>query len=447
MSSMPQGASRVRLSPDHLGICRVPSISDASIAEANRLLQKNHDEIHMFWREANGHNHTAHNLLTSLSLGASPAELQQAYEDDARDQARSKPLLDLTIDLSDPDVFYQKLGKTESYSDYLAFFEQEIDKAGLEAVIVKYCCSHTRNSEALFARLFEGAFHSLIHLGLGVEFQLPSIVAEGLAQAATDASFGMEAFFRDCEELIAKSESALPRKSLAELLYEVHANETTRHGARWEDAGVSKIKAGVLGRAREQMVLLASQFRVDPEALEQRTVEMISSVAYMAGAGQRSGKARKIDFFYMHDVTSSIFLTVLTHQQFIPLADRVRLLEFKGRMDLVWYAACGAPELRLENVEYYVAGPSAELDWDGLFRFINIMHDDGHVAKFARALKHGENMAALIPSVSLPIEGDLWLKLAKMAYDTNVNVPNQAKWIFFAGFDQPWTQVADQISE
>lgn len=32
----------------------------------------------------------------------------------------------------------------------------------------------------MFPRLFSGAFHPLIHLGYGVEFQIPAVLAEGI---------------------------------------------------------------------------------------------------------------------------------------------------------------------------------------------------------------------------------------------------------------------------
>ena len=105
------------------------------------------------------------------------------------------------------------------------------------------------------------------------------------------------------------------------------------------------MRDGVLGRAGKEIASLAAQFRVTPETLERRTAEMISCCAYFAGAAQRPGKARKIDFFYMHDVTSSIFLSVFVKQPWINVEDKVRLVEFKGRIDLVWYATCGAAEL------------------------------------------------------------------------------------------------------
>lgn len=443
MGSIQEPSSQMQLSKNHLGVCRVPKISNASIAEADRLLQKNHDKIHMFWREANGHNHTAHNLLTKLALGATPEELQQAYEDDARDQARVRPTVDREVveSLYDEDTFHSKLGQGDHYSDYLAFFEDEIERIGCEETINKYCFSHTGNAEAMFARLFEGAFHSLIHLGLGIEFQLPGIIAEGLAQTATDTALGMESFFHDCEKIVARTSPPLPNRPLAELLHALHDSEFTRRGALWEDVGVTKITTGILGRARYPMLSLASQFRVEPGTLEQRCTEMISAAAYMAGAGQRSGRPRKIDFFLMHDVTSSILLTVLARQEFIPLADRMRLVEFKGRMDLVWYAACGAPKLHVATIDKYEAGASAGWGWTELFTAVNSMHDDGHVAKFVRALKHGQDVESTAPMDVLPVKGDAWLNLAKMAYDTNLGLPGDKKWIFFTGFDEPWENV------
>jgi hypothetical protein len=36
----------------------------------------------------------------------------------------------------------------------------------------------------MLARLYEGAYHPIIHLGLGIEFQQPGIIAEALAQLA-----------------------------------------------------------------------------------------------------------------------------------------------------------------------------------------------------------------------------------------------------------------------
>ena len=328
-----QLASQVRLSPEHLGIYYGTDHSTTTLEVASQLLQRNHDDHHMFWRDAAGHNHTVHNVLTKLALGASPSELKLSFEDNLPGQ-RPKPDLDNQIvrEMLDEGKFYKRLGQIDQYTNFLVFFEQQIEKKGWRAVINEYCFSRTRNADALLARLYDGAFHPIIHLGLGVEFEQPSIVAEALAQAATDKTVGIEVFFLNSEKEALESDHAKPSKSLVELLHEARANDTIRCAAHWDDFNVAKMRVGVLGRAGQEITTLASKFRVEPEAVEQRTAEMISCCAYFAGAAQRPGKARKIDFFYMHDVTSSIFLTVLIKQPWISIENKVRLVEWKSRM-------------------------------------------------------------------------------------------------------------------
>lgn len=439
-------ASQVRLSPEHLGIYYGTDHPTTTLEVASQLLQKNHDDHHMFWRDAAGHNHTVHNVLTKLALGASPSELKSGFEDNLPGQ-RPKPDLDsrTVTEMSDEGKFYKRLGQIDQYTNFLVFFEQQIEKKGWRAVINEYCFSRTRNADALLARLYDGAFHPIIHLGLGVEFEQPSIVAEALAQAATDKTVGIEIFFLNSEEEALKSDHAKPSKSLFELLHEARANDTIRCAAHWDDFNVAKMRVGVLGRAGQEITTLASQFRVEPEAVEQRTAEMISCCAYFAGAAQRPGKARKIDFFYMHDVTSSIFLTVLIKQPWISIENKVRLVEWKSRMDLVWYATCGAAELRIEDADDYAGTSSANMDWAALFSVINKMHDDGHVAKYVRALKNGEEVSKPFElgegAASMPVKGATWLKLARMAYDSTVNLPQDEKWLMFAGFDEAWEKV------
>lgn len=60
------------------------------------------------------------------------------------------------------------------WTDYLTFFDNVIKEDGMQKVFETY----TFHPE-MFPRLFGGAFHPLIHVGYGVEFQLPIILAEG----------------------------------------------------------------------------------------------------------------------------------------------------------------------------------------------------------------------------------------------------------------------------
>lgn len=447
-------ASQVRLSADHLGIRRGAAAPPESLAITDQLLQKNHDELHIFFRDMNGHNHLAHNLLTRLALGASPAELRTAFDDDLPTQ-RPMPALDdaVVLKMQDSDYFYEQIGKIAHYTNFLVFFEQQIEQKGWRAVVNEYVFSGSRVAEALLPLMFDGAYHPIIHLGLGVEFAQPSIVAEALAQAAAHDSFATDYFFQTAEQRAQDPDVASiddADRPLVEILADLASNDAIRRAGRTEGLiGTKKMQAMLASEAGPELTSLAARFRVTPATLERRTAEMMSFCAYLAGgaAQQRADRAPKVDFFFMHCVTSSIFLAVLAGQPWMDVASRVRLVEWKGRLDLVWYAVCGLPELSVERVVVvgYEGGPSAGMGWSELFRAVNEQHDDGHVAKFVRALKHGEEVSRPFEqgegAEAFPVSGDMWLKIARMAYDTTLDLPAPAKWVVMAGMEKAWAQV------
>jgi hypothetical protein len=51
----------------------------------------------------------------------------------------------------------------------------------------------------MLAQLFEGAYHPIIHVGFGVEFEQPSIVAEGLTHCVTHDAADIRTFFAKAE--------------------------------------------------------------------------------------------------------------------------------------------------------------------------------------------------------------------------------------------------------
>lgn len=439
--------SPIQINPAHVGIVKVADISQASMQECNSLLEKNHEKFHMFFRDTAGHNHIVHSLLTILSLGASPEELQARYEDGVPIQ-RPMPRIDdhLLEKLSDSEIFYKNLGVVARYHTYLEFFKREVTTKGWRETVQEYVFARTKVADAILARLYEGAYHPIIHLGLGIEFQQPMIVAEGLAQAAAHDDSHISQLFRNAEkEADMHYPTAAKPKALIDLIHEVRASDKIRNAPQWTDFG-NKMRDGVVGRAGETMSTLASQFRIknDEEDLKRRTAEMISTCAYFAGASQHEGRVRKIDFFYMHAVTSSLLFTVLIRQNWIKLEDRVRLVEWKGRLDLAWYAVSGSAALNGQAISEYSNPESNDLDWQGLFNAVIKEHDDGHAAKFIRGLKNGENVCKEYEqgewAAYFPMNGENWLKLARMCQDTTKSRPTDLKWVPFTGFPQPWAR-------
>ncbi|RAL68055.1 hypothetical protein DID88_008778 [Monilinia fructigena] len=304
------------------------------------------------------------------------------------------------------------------YTNFLAFFEQEIDAKGLNAILNKYCFERTPFADTMLSQLYEGLYHPILHLGFGVEFNQPSLVAEALAHAASHDPGQIQPFFLEAEEL-AGSGSVKP-KPLIELYAEIRANQKVREAA-WLKDGPLRGK-GVLNRAHDELVKIAAQFQVKPEDLERGTAEMMSCGA-LTSAAQKDGKTRKIDFFYLHIVTCSIFFSVFNQQSWLKTEDKYEPSLSKG-----W-------------------------DWNAIYQGSIDIHDDGHVVKFIRALKHAEatvepfvKKKVLLLSPLMAIYGS---KSLKICYDSTATIapdlPGQLskKWVWGAGFEPPWFQIPD----
>ncbi|ORY69641.1 uncharacterized protein BCR38DRAFT_419681 [Pseudomassariella vexata] len=436
----------IQLSSSHLGVFKAGDIVPGALEECNGLLEKNHEAYHIFFRDPAFHNHMVHSLLTCLTLGAPPDVLQDRYNDLVPIQ-RKIPEIDTVLleKLSDPDVLHASIGQIHQYHTFLAFFKREMASKGWKEVVQEYLFSRTKLADRMLAQILEGAYHPIIHLGFGIEFDQPAIVAEGLAQAASHDRMNIETLFFKAERLASDSglSPSLKPKPLVQLAHEARTNDKLRTAPRWSDLG-NKMKDGVVGRALDEMAHLAAQFRIPltEKDLDRRTAEMVSTCAYLAGSVHVAGRQRKIDFFVMHSVTSSIFCTVVARQGWIALADRVRLVEWKARLDLAWYVATGCGPLDDNGISGYASPENEDMEWEELFYQVVRESDDGHAAKFIRALKNGEETGKAYENGEwgdfFPMKGDMWLKLARMCQDTTKGLPWEIKWVFFAGFEEGW---------
>jgi hypothetical protein len=211
----------------------------------------------------------------------------------------------------------------------------------------------------------------------GMEWNQPAIVAEALAQTSVHGA-DLNPFLLEAEKrAMSSNNSADGMPSIISLYEEVRANDKLAHAAQMKDS--NKVRDGVLVRARDEMMNLVTRVKVRPEDLHSKTVEMFNSVVYMsAAAAFHPPKTPKFDFFLMsavvlfpplysgvvceklmltcycsHHVNSSpIFLTI-NAQDWISVETKVRLLEWKIRMDLLQYAARGVPPLSLDTISSY----------------------------------------------------------------------------------------------
>ena len=133
---------------------------------------------------------------------------------------------------------------------------------------------------------------------------------------------------------------------------------------------------------------------------------------YYTGGAQWPPKRVKFDFYYIHAVNSAIFLPVFASLPWLSMQKKIRLLEFKGRLDLLFYVTRGSMEPRLNEITDYKPTRS----WTELFTRVNEDRgDDGHAAKFLRLLAYGEKACKPFEEKhGFKIKGDMWNRLGNM---------------------------------
>ncbi|KAL2016664.1 hypothetical protein VTK56DRAFT_3208 [Thermocarpiscus australiensis] len=116
---------------------------------------------------------------------------------------------------------------------------------GWKEVVLEYVFSRTEAADAMLARMYEGAYHPVIHLGLGVEFEQLGIVAEALAQAVAHDDSNIKTFFAAAE---AQAEISYPTAKPKPVIDLIHV-----------------MRDGIVGCALDNISSIVSQFRIREE--------------------------------------------------------------------------------------------------------------------------------------------------------------------------------------
>lgn len=120
----------------------------------------------------------------------------------------------------------------------------------------------------------------------------------------------------------------------------------------------------------------------------------------------------KLDFFF-HAVNLSIFFKAFMDAPYLSDANKARLLEMKGRMDLLIWASRQMPEAQPDDIRNY----PIRLGWPEVFAQ-SYLHpsDDGHSAKFVRTVAFAENLCRPYEESmpTLPVRGDMWLQIGNI---------------------------------
>ena len=125
-------------------------------------------------------------MLAIYALGANEKLLHEGFK---RDEDYQRPIGKSPEPISDNN-FADHLGDGKYYQGYLEFFSNQLVTKGVDKTLEDYLYSKGVNfsdraetdgsrQPELFSRFMSGLMHPLIHVGYGLEFGLPGILAEG----------------------------------------------------------------------------------------------------------------------------------------------------------------------------------------------------------------------------------------------------------------------------
>ncbi|KAH6989914.1 hypothetical protein EDB80DRAFT_689506 [Ilyonectria destructans] len=402
------------------GDLHVGDLTKESAERVSDLLILNHVKFHTMFSEAGLHNHIVHHLCTLWALGASPPQIQAGYDHNKSYQLpHYNHPASAAMKLRDPALYKEKLGKSEHYIDYLRYFQDQISDKGTEEVLKQALFKGHAEADDLLARTFSDLQHPLLHLGFGLEFKQPCLVAEALAGAATHDNSPM-GIFTPIEKHIA-SQSNLPSTSMMSVINALKADTEISNAIKPDDP-FDRIRAVLIPRLGVKIASYLAKWRVEPTEADiaHRTAEMIHVSTYVLGAAQHPGKQPRLDFVYLHNTNLGFFYSTFMKLEWLSLKQKARLLEWKGWTDLATYVVNGCPTLYPERIKNYT--PQQPGPWSSLIPRAIVHLDDGHVAKTVRAVLNAKNVSATSPSYQgtpdFPLTEDDMLNMAHLVLDS-----------------------------
>ncbi|KAG5721543.1 hypothetical protein E4T56_gene13069 [Termitomyces sp. T112] len=345
-----------------------PGITPQSTANLQRIIKENQERWHPFFlRDYRAHNHSIHFALALWALGADNEIIQAAYDHEC---ANLLPRFNSPEKITAANL-NEHLGDDEYYGAYLDFFTEIVKKQGVTSAVEEYVLSETANfisasgkkekeHPEMLNRLMDGIAHSMIEVGYGLEFNVPGLVAEGLAWAAVhlkSSSAVIPVSFWTAANQAPVTSLTLRLPSLGE--HTAAAPKTNVH--------TLTILARILKDSRFDAIPLAEDYRIiysnitskysdaiteyakmwtfnqdDPEEAERKIEELVyANTLIYAVAGWSKNEDFNNDFFHVHLVTSALFL-----YQFIeilkPASQEVFLRSYFA-VCLTWWIGRGRP--------------------------------------------------------------------------------------------------------
>ncbi|KAL0067526.1 hypothetical protein AAF712_005517 [Marasmius tenuissimus] len=443
----PTPSKALQASPKGSSPAIYPGVTSEGTETLRAILRENHEKYHIFYNEMKFVNHLGHRALAVWALGAGKDVIQKTFDDDSKMQkprgTTPKPIT--------RQNFNEHLGDPKFYDGYLTYFANLV-RAGRTPgqLLEEYIFSPDMNTPngagenpQMLARFLDGVFHSMIWTGYGIEFGLPGIIAEALAQAAvytTQLAPLVSGYFSP-SVVKSEPESIHAFSVIARIRDDKNVRIPPADARDFPNALKFVLKndtAGILGH-------VAAWSDFEDSEIDRKMEEVIWANTLIYGSCGVKNEGFNADFFGMHTVTSSLFLpTVLSVLS--PASQKLLLPAYFTIILSVWIYR-GKPALNVRTLfNGHVPSPFPTTSNYGVkrnpwFDLINhsIVHPDDHLVKLHRALAHfaslyGSTKAGELAHASAEldgtelVDGTLWLRAAVLTANRVEELDARGYW-------------------
>jgi len=275
----------------------------------------------------------------------------------------------------------------------------------------------------------------LIHIGYGVEFQIPIIVAEGLAEAAVH---------KDMLSMISAADFWNPSQEglekITDILEEVRKDSCfdNLHNLQQEDL-FAQLRFISTERAFEVKHYAKKWNNPEKEdVLNKRIRELYETCMLLYGATTQrpDKKGTKLDFVLMHCATSIYFVPVLFPH--LTIKQRASLLDVYFASLLVYYIGEGRPKLYPELVLTYTPKTlkNKENPWMEVIEDAVKIHDPEHIAEESHVLKLIRSLMKAQKEFG-SADNDFYLRIAQLT----VEGYRESRFFFGGvGYEKEWEE-------
>jgi hypothetical protein len=403
-----------------------PGPTKDSRNKLNELIKRNNENHNIFFNDRGFHNHLVHHLIPAYNVGATPDRLEEIYKMQSKIQRPRQPLHERTIT---KENFSNHLSDLSYWSDYDNFFQNLLKESKVIDVLNEYLF----HNQAMYNRVFSGVIHPFIHIGYGLEYDIPTLIAEGLAMCACTSDYQGKIY--SCKENISSGSSKNPRQIFDEISNDKEFANLTRYED--EDRIQDFLKRG----GDKALAKYTSQWNVNPDKddLQNKLKELFEITALCYGSLTPKGKEYfKFDFYIMHCLTSAYFLPIYL-DTVTPDQGALLLKTHFSTLASFWITA-GRPAFHLDNLLSYQPHikPNQHNPWLSIIESIMITNDE-HMAKSLRTLILADERYGDFNGV--------WLKSAQATIDCVKGVPGSGAKQFWSfarlGYEQAWGTVEE----